>query len=141
MPKPVGFAPKVETKSNSRSKSAAKQKRQEKEQKFADLRRQGCPEFSIFVRIPDREWLPAGTMAVERSNQINQAIFQQEAELRKNIFRILPKLQRFQDQLEFGYRLKEFPDEPITKAVRPTAKAGGNSFTRAWQRFADFWRR
>lgn len=87
------------------------------------MKRQGYPEFNIYVRLPNKEWLPAGSMTVERSSQINRAIFQQEAELRKQIFRRLPRLQKYQDQLEYGYRLKEFPDEPIVKAERPPARS------------------
>lgn len=94
-------------------------KRKEKADQFEQMKQKGLPEFSIFVRLPDRDWLPAGVMAVERSNQIERAIFQQEAELKKNIFRLLPKLQKSADQLEFGYRYKQFPDEPIVVAKRP----------------------
>jgi hypothetical protein len=63
-------------------------------------------------------------MTVNRSNQINQAMFEQEEELLKGVFRLFPKLRQHQNQLEYGYRLKEFKDEPIQMAVRPTATAG-----------------
>jgi hypothetical protein len=63
-------------------------------------------------------------MTVNRSNQINQAMFEQEEELLKGVFRLFPKLRKHQTQLEYGHRLKEFNDEPITVAVRPEATGG-----------------
>jgi hypothetical protein len=56
---------------------------------------------------------------VNRSNQINQAVFEQEQELLKGVFRLFPKLRKHQNNLEYGHRLKEFKDEPIQVAVRP----------------------
>jgi hypothetical protein len=114
--RPVGFG-------GTSTKPAPKKgnPRQEKAKQFEEMKQQGLPEFNIFVRLPDRNWLPAGVMTVQRSNQIERAIFQQEAELKKNIVRLMPKLQKSADQLEFGYRYKQFPDEPIVLAKRPQA--------------------
>ncbi|MFN3926678.1 MAG: HHL1-like protein [Pseudanabaenaceae cyanobacterium] len=133
MAKGVGFAPKV----GDKSKSKSKQKRQVAEQKLKQMRDRGLPEFQIFVRLPHREWLPAGVMAVARSSQINQAIFEQEVELKKSLFRSFPRLQKYQDQLEFGYRLKEFPDEPIAVAVRPQPPV--SPLAQIWQKLSNIW--
>jgi hypothetical protein len=133
MAKAIGFG---QTTTPAGKKKQTKRELQAKQ--YAEMKSKGLPEFNIYVRIPNKEWLPAGSMTVERSSQINRAIFQQEAELRKSIFRLLPRLQKYQDQLEYGYRLKEFPDEPIVKAERPTSTP--NPLAQAWQRFSQFWK-
>ena len=84
------------------------------------MKADGLPEFNIFVRIKDKKnWFPIGSLAVNRSNQISRAIFQQEAELLQGAFRLFPILRKSQNNLEYGYRLKDYPDEPIQVAVRP----------------------
>ncbi len=118
MTKGVGFA---QTTRQTSTKKESKWQLQAK--RYEEMKRQGFPEFNIYVRLPNKEWLPAGSMTVERSSHVARAIFQQEAELRKAIFRKLPRLQKYQDQLEYGYRLKEFPDEPIVKVERPPASS------------------
>jgi hypothetical protein len=102
-----------------------KVKRAAASRQYNEMKKSGLPEFNIYVRIKGQEnWFPAGSMTVNRSNQINQAMFEQEEELLKGVFRLFPKLRQHQNQLEYGYRLKEFKDEPIQMAVRPTATAG-----------------
>ncbi len=100
------------------------QKRQKQRQQAASrydrMVKQGLPSFNIFVRPePDSPWLPVGTLAVNRSDKINAAIFQQEKELTAGALRLFPKLRSHADRLEYGYQLKEFPDEEIRVAVRP----------------------
>lgn len=98
-----------------------KTKRVTASRKYDEMKKSGLPEFNLYVRIKNQEnWLPAGSMTVNRSNLINQALFDQEEELLKNIFRLVPKLRKHQNQLEYGYRIKEFKDEPIIVATRPT---------------------
>ncbi|MDX2232021.1 MAG: HHL1-like protein [Leptolyngbyaceae cyanobacterium bins.349] len=105
------------------SKSA--EKRVTASKQYDKMKSDGLPEFSIFVRVKDKKsWFPIGSLAVNRSNQISRAIYQQEAELLQGAFRLFPVLKKSQNNLEYGYRLKEFPDEPIQVAVRPTDGAG-----------------
>jgi hypothetical protein len=102
-----------------------KAKRVAASQKYNEMKKSGVPEFNIYVRIKgQKQWLPAGSMTVNRSNLINQALFQQEDELLKGASRLFPKLRKHQNELEYGYRLKEFNDEPITVAIRPEATTG-----------------
>ncbi len=102
-----------------------KTKRVAASQKYNEMKKSGVPEFNIYIRIKgQKQWLPAGSMTVNRSSLINQALFQQEDELLKGAFRLFPKLRKHQSELEYGYRLKEFNDEPITLATRPEATAG-----------------
>lgn len=114
----TGFG-KVQPKKQVAKKNKAK--RAAASQQYTEMKKSGSPEFNIFVRIKgdEKNWFPAGSMTVDRSNQIDQAMFQQEEEMLKGVFRLFPKLRKHQDELEYGHRLKEFNDEPITIAVRP----------------------
>jgi hypothetical protein len=114
-----GFGTPPSGKPRKKQPTPQQQRRQQAASKFEEMQQQGLPEFQIFIRIPGRDWVPAGTMAVERSSQIAAAIFQHEADLRKGTYRLYPVLRQFQDTLEYGYRLKEFADEEVTLAVRP----------------------
>ena len=58
---------------------------------------------------------------MKRSDQINRAIFESQDHLLQGAFRLFPILRKHQAQLEYGYRLKEFQDEPIQLAVAPNA--------------------
>lgn len=122
MTTPVGFG-KVEPPKPKAEKNKAK--RTAANQKYEELKSSGLPEFNIYVRINGQEhWIPAGSMAVDHSSKISLAIYQEEEELRKGILRLYPKLRQHQDQLEYGYRFKEFNDEAIEVAVRPQPKPG-----------------
>jgi hypothetical protein len=112
-----GFGP-VKEKNEKTERNIAKRK--QAANKYDELKEQGMPEFKVFIRIQGKEnWLPIGEVAVNRSNKIAQAIYEQEASLIKSSVRAYPFLGKYKDQLEYGYRLKEFDDEPITVAVRP----------------------
>lgn len=127
--KATGFAS-----GSQKKKKKAPNKHQVAANKYDEMKGKGLPEFNVFIRIKGKEWVPAGSMAVQRSNQISQAIFQQEAELLKGAIRLYPVLRNFKDNLEYGYRLKEFPDEEITVAVLPEPTIGDRvkyAFTKA----------
>ncbi len=122
----------------SKKKKKAPNKREVAASRYDEMKDKGLPEFNIFIRIKGKEWVPAGSMAVERSNLISRAIFQQEAELLKGAIRLYPILRKFKDNLEYGYRLKEFPDEEITVAVLPEPTIGDKvkyAFTKAKEYF------
>jgi hypothetical protein len=102
------------------------------------MKEKGLPEFNIYIRIKGKDWVPAGSMAVERSNLISRAIFQQEDSLLKGAVRLYPILRNYKESLEYGYRLKEFPDEEITVAVLPEPTIGDKfqyAFTKAKEYF------
>ena len=87
---------------------------------YDSMQDRGLPEFNIFIRVKGLDrWFPAGSLVVERSNQIDAAIFQQEEQLVKGGGRLFPVLLKHRDSLEYGYRLKQFNDEPIRVAVPP----------------------
>jgi hypothetical protein len=113
----IGFG-KVQPKAQKTQKNKAK--RRAASHQYDEMKKSGSPEFNIYVRIMgQKQWLPAGSMTVDRSSVINQAVFQQEKELLNGVFRLFPKLRKHQNNLEYGYRFKEFKDEPIQVAVRP----------------------
>ncbi|MBD1934566.1 MULTISPECIES: HHL1-like protein [Cyanophyceae] len=100
------------------TKSASKRTQASKQ--YDKLKSDGVPEFNIYIRTQGKKnWYPAGSLAVNRTSQINQAIFQEEENLREASLRLYPVLRKNKSQLEYGYRLKgsEFADEPIEVAV------------------------
>lgn len=138
----TGFG-KVQPKQQKAQKNKAK--RAAASRKYDEMKKSGFPEFNLFVRIKGQaNWLPAGSMSVNRSSQINQALFEQEEELLKAVFRLFPKLRNQQNNLEYGYRLKEFKDEPIQLAVRPkptTANLIQSTLTSVKDRFSSLFKR
>lgn len=103
-----------------RPASTGAAKRTEAAKKFDKMRTEGKPEFLIFIRVQGRKsWLPVGEIAVQRSNLICHAIFDNEAQLVQAAYRLSPQLRTYEGQFEFGYRLKEYRDEPIQMAERP----------------------
>ena len=138
----TGFG-KVQPKQQTAQKS--KGKRAAASRKYDDMKKSGLPEFNIYVRIKGQgNWLPAGSMTVNRSSQINQAVFEQEQELVKGVCRVFPKLRKHQNNLEYGHRLKEFKDEPIQLAVRPqptTAQLMQSTLTNMKERFSSLLQR
>jgi hypothetical protein len=88
------------------------------------MREDGLPEYEVYIRVKDKKpWFPVGAIAVKRSSQIHQAIYANQAELLQGAFRLFPVLRKNQTNLEYGYRLKAFQDEPIQLAVEPKAAA------------------
>ncbi|MBD2089605.1 hypothetical protein H6F67_07035 [Microcoleus sp. FACHB-1515] len=116
MTKSLGFgktppAPKVSKRTTERD-AAVKQ--------YDKMKSDGIPDFEIYIRIQGKKaWYPVGALAVKRSSLINRAIFDSQEQLLQGAFRLYPVLRKNQNQLEYGYRLKEFKDEPIQLAVKP----------------------
>ncbi|CAM9445211.1 unnamed protein product [Scytosiphon promiscuus] len=81
---------------------------------YEDMSAAGIPEYNILIKPAGTEdYLPAGVMAVPRSQQVSEAIFEQEENLKKAAFRVYDKLEAF-EEFEYGYTLKMFPDDPVT---------------------------
>ncbi|MFM2431666.1 MAG: hypothetical protein RLZZ511_2879 [Cyanobacteriota bacterium] len=125
MTQPAGFGkPKNPPK---KAPTAAAQKRAAAERQFEDMKTSGMPEYEIFVRIAgQQQWLPVGAIAVRRSTQIHNAIYANEEGLLSGAYHRMPALKKSRDKLtlEYGYRLKEFKDEPIQVAVKPVPGVG-----------------
>lgn len=115
-----GFG-KTQPKPNVSKRAAA---RVEAVKRYDKLKAEGIPDFEIYIRIQGKKaWYPVGSIAVKRSDQINRAIFDSQDNLLQGAFRLFPVLRKHQTQLEYGYRLKEFKDEPIQLAVAPPSKS------------------
>lgn len=103
--------------------SKRSQERRQASQQFDRMKSDGTPEFEVYIRIRGKKsWYPVGAIAVKRSNQINNAIFGSQEDLLEGAFRLYPVLRKNRHQLEYGYRLKEFKDEPIQLAEPPQPK-------------------
>ncbi|NJK61091.1 MAG: hypothetical protein HC918_13805 [Oscillatoriales cyanobacterium SM2_1_8] len=77
-----GFGEPPQRPQNPEGVQKRKQQRQQAASRYEDMVKQGLPTFNIFVRpAADSPWFPVGTLAVERSDKISAAIFQQEKEL------------------------------------------------------------
>ncbi|MGJ3252232.1 MAG: HHL1-like protein [Elainellaceae cyanobacterium] len=108
------------------AKSSRSAKRTKAAQQYDRMRSDGTPDFEVYIRIQGKtQWYPVGAIAVKRSSQVNRAIFSSQDELLKGAFRLYPVLRKHQQNLEYGYRLKEFKDDPIQLAVPPTRTRGG----------------
>ena len=118
-----------------KTKTDAQVKREQASQAFDKLKATGAPEYVVSVRTVDddgkiSEWMTVGGIAVPRSNSedtaVSMAIFNNEDELLKGAFRTYPKLKISTDKFEYGYRLKEFPDDPVKLATQDALKESTN---------------
>ena len=101
---------------------------------FDALKSSGAPEYEISVRTVGAggpsEWYRVGGLAVPRSNSVDtavsMAIFQNEDELLKGAFKLYPKLKSSTEKFEYGFRPREFPDDPVKVATQDAAKESTN---------------
>ena len=116
-------------------KTAGATKRDAAGKAFDDLKATGAPEYMVFIRTVDAagtasDWNPVGGIAVPRSNSEEQAlamaIFNNEDDLLKGAYRAFPKLKVTSDKFEYGYRMREFPDDPIKIADPEATKESDN---------------
>eukprot|EP00536_Pseudo-nitzschia_multiseries_P011549 jgi/Psemu1/67945/estExt_Genemark1.C_4000015 len=118
-----------------KEKSAAQMERERAGSKYDEIATSGGQEYSIFVRQfggEDDSWLPCGSIAVARGDQVSNAIFSNEEALKTAIVRTFPKLQGYEQEFEYGYNMKIYPDEPVEVAVKTNASSGpslGNWFS------------
>lgn len=75
----------------------------------------------------DQSWLPCGSIAVPRNAQVSDALFANEANLKTSITRSYQRLKGFEEEFEFGFNLKVYPDDPIDVCVKGTPKQSGLS--------------
>lgn len=105
----------------------------------ADLERlkaSGVPEYSVLIRTvndagePTSKWLSVGGLAVPRSSSEDQAlslaIFNNEDALLEGAFQNHPQLKKSEERFEYGYRLREFPDDPVRVASKEATEQAEN---------------
>eukprot|EP00539_Tryblionella_compressa_P020927 CAMPEP_0178882562 /NCGR_PEP_ID=MMETSP0747-20121128/13588_1 /TAXON_ID=913974 /ORGANISM="Nitzschia punctata, Strain CCMP561" /LENGTH=183 /DNA_ID=CAMNT_0020550581 /DNA_START=59 /DNA_END=611 /DNA_ORIENTATION=+ len=116
-------------------KSEAQMKREQASSRYDEIAAAGGQEYAIFVRqfgSEDDSWLPCGSIAVRRGEQVSNAIFGNQEALNAAIVRAYPKLKGFETEFEYGYNLKIYPDEPVEVAVKQNLSTGpsiGNWFS------------
>lgn len=122
-----GFGKEPDSKDiKARIPSGAEKARDAAAQRLEEMRAQGLPEFSVWVRLveektdpeqPDFPWLPVGSLCVPRSSSICKAIYDVEEDLVKGVYRLFPNMKG--KEFELGWQNKEFTDEDIQVAKRP----------------------
>ncbi len=132
------------------SPSKAQKRREAAASRYDAMAASGMPEYSVWLRLkepprpegvskddPDFQempWLPVGSLAVPRSSQVSQAIFDAEEDLLQGAYRLYPNLKNEEkENIEYGFQLKQFPDEEIRKAERK--QTGG--FMGSFQEWID----
>merc|ERR1719238_621115 len=132
-----GFgAPKTAPKTKpTKPKSEGAVKRDQAASDLEKLKQSGSPEYMVLIReCPDGQepskWYPVGGLAVPRSSSIDvalsMAIFNNEADLLKGAFRSYPFLKQSDNRFEYGYRLKEFPDDEVKIAQKDATEPSSN---------------
>ena len=130
-----GFGNADEQQQAKKEKSSGQKERERASSKYDEIAGLGGQEYSIFVRqfgSADDSWLPCGSLAVARGDQVSSAIFSNEEALKTAIIRTFPKLTGSETEFEYGYNMKIYPDEPVEVAVKSTASSGaslGNWFS------------
>eukprot|EP00553_Chaetoceros_curvisetus_P003957 CAMPEP_0204620502 /NCGR_PEP_ID=MMETSP0717-20131115/6522_1 /ASSEMBLY_ACC=CAM_ASM_000666 /TAXON_ID=230516 /ORGANISM="Chaetoceros curvisetus" /LENGTH=180 /DNA_ID=CAMNT_0051634721 /DNA_START=606 /DNA_END=1148 /DNA_ORIENTATION=+ len=118
---------KVEVK---REKSEGQIRREGEASKYDEISKTGGQEYNIYVRqfgSDDQSWFPCGAIAVPRGAQVSDAVFANEPNLKTAIVRTYPKLKGFEEEFEFGYNLKIYPDDPVEVAMKGMIKKDGMS--------------
>uniref|UniRef100_A0A7S1BFG1 Uncharacterized protein n=1 Tax=Corethron hystrix TaxID=216773 RepID=A0A7S1BFG1_9STRA len=113
-----------------RQKSAGQIKREEEGSRYDEISSGGGQEYNIFVRKfggDDTSWFPCGSIAVPRGAQVSDAIYSNVSDLKSAIVRTYPKLKGEEDDFEFGYNLKVYPDDPVEVAMKSGLKSSGPS--------------
>ena len=111
-------------KPSEKKESARTKQRKQASEQYDQMKTDGVPEYEVYMRaMGTKQWFPVGAIAVRRSNQISRAIYHSEADLLQGAFRAFPVLKKNEGNLEYGYRLKEFKDDDIQVAVKPTPRS------------------
>jgi hypothetical protein len=80
-------------------KSEAQKEREEAGSRYDQIAAAGGQEYAIFVRQfggADESWLPCGSIAVRRGEQVSNAIFGNQEALNAAIVRTFPKLKGYE---------------------------------------------
>jgi len=115
----------------SKNKTAGQIQRERERSTYDQIAATGGQEYSIFVRqfgSDDKSWFPCGAIAVPRGAQVSDAIFANVENLKVGIVRTYPKLKGSEDEFEFGFNLKIYPDDPVEVAKKNGPRATGFSF-------------
>jgi hypothetical protein len=122
-------------------KTAGAKRRDEMGESLERLKATGYPEYMVLVReaatdgAEPSKWYPVGGIAVPRSSSLDTAlslaIYENEEDLLKGAYKAHPFLKTSNKKLEYGYRVKEFTDDPVTVA-NPNAKEESDNPLTNW---------
>ncbi len=111
-----------------RPKSAGQERRESEASRYDDISSSGGQEYNIFCRefgSSETSWLPCGSIAVPRGEQVAKAIYSNEDGVKAGVLRLFPMFKGKEDEIEFGFNLKVYPDDPIEMAVKPGGEMKG----------------
>lgn len=149
-PKSKGFGiPPPPSSPNTPSEST--NRREKASQKYDEMVASGMPEYSVWFGLKeggvaedtsDEEmpWLPVGAISVPRSSQVVDALFERKTmeDLMQGAMRLYPKLRNEdKENIQFGYQLKEFDDEPIRVAERTPQTGFQATLTKIFRRLQN----
>ncbi|CAM9693338.1 unnamed protein product [Heterosigma akashiwo] len=107
-----------------KQKTAFQIEKEQAAQKYDEMASSGIPEYNIFAReFGTEQWFPVGVMAIPRTAPVGDVIYNSEENLKKGAYKIFPNL-KSAEVLEYGYNLKQFPDDEIRQANRSEAAKG-----------------
>ena len=110
-------------------KSPAKVERERAAGAYEAAKKSGIPEYRVYVKPGGTEdWAPVGYVTVPRSESVPQSIYGNLESLKSATLAAYPGLKEEQDNLDFGYNLAVFPDDPVKLAKPEEAAATTNPF-------------
>lgn len=124
-----GFSPIPEPKPE-KPPSEEKQARIEAQSKLAAQVASGVPEYAVFARTfgsDEKSWLQVGTIACPRTEKPDKVILGNEGALITGLLKAFPKMKGQEGNLEYGYRLKKFTDDPVRLVMRQSPVTEGNA--------------
>lgn len=130
-----------------RKPSEATNRRKAASDRYDKMAAAGMPEYSVWMRLKEggtsseeeeMPWLPVGCMSVPRSSQVSDALFDTEEDLMQGAVRLYPKLKdEPRENIQFGYQLREFDDEPIRIAERSSSTGLQAAFTNFFRKLQN----
>lgn len=112
-----------------RPKSEKKIEKERAAQAYDDAKAKGIPEYRVFVKDEKTSWLPVGKVTVPRTEPVEQAIFGNGEALERAARGAYRQLG---DDLEYGYNLAVFPDDPVRAADPQKVNANSNNPLTKW---------
>lgn len=113
--------------SEKKPKTAAKLEKERAASAYDAAKASGIPEYRVYVKVKGNEdWAPVGCVTVPRSESVSQSIYGNQEALVSAATAAYPGLKS--QELEFGYNLAVFPDEPVKAAVAEDAARSTNPF-------------
>lgn len=112
-----------------RTKSAKKIEKERAAVAYDEAKAKGIPEYRVYVKDEKTSWLPIGKVTVPRTEPVEQAIFGNGEALESAARGSYAQLG---EDLEYGYNLAVFPDDPVRLADPQKVIANNNNPLTKW---------